>query len=202
MRQLLVQRKVGEKRAIWVTTLQEYDIDIKPAKIVRGQGFCRLLTGASNIPDHEDSDSTAQVNELSIIESESQYVVLIFYLKNGYAPHEFKYKNKRAFRLKPKHYEIIDNVLFRKNYDFVLLRCLEKAEAQTVLKELHDGPAGGHFGGDTTTQKILHARYYWPTLFKDAHDYMRKCKICQTSSGRQRKLAFPLQLVNIKQPLE
>lgn len=39
MRQLLIQREVGEKRVNWVTTLQEYDIDIKPEKIVRGQGF-------------------------------------------------------------------------------------------------------------------------------------------------------------------
>jgi hypothetical protein len=69
------------------------------------------------------------------------------------------------------------------------------------LQELHDGPAGGHFGGDTTTHKILHAGYYWPTLFKDAHEYVRKCKTCQTA-GRQRKPALPLQPVNIEQPFE
>ena len=51
VRQLLIQRELGEKRANWVTTLQEYDLEIKPAKIVRGQGFCRLLAGASNIPE-------------------------------------------------------------------------------------------------------------------------------------------------------
>ena len=42
VRQLLVQRELGEKRANWVTTLQEYDLEFKPAKIVKGQGFCRL----------------------------------------------------------------------------------------------------------------------------------------------------------------
>ena len=31
---------------------------------------------------------------------------------------------------------------------------------------------------------------------------MRKCEICQTASGRQRKPAFPLQPVNIEQPFE
>eukprot|EP00253_Pinus_taeda_P034210 PITA_34210 len=51
VRQLLIQRELGEKRANWVTTLQEYDLEIKPAKIVRGQGFCRLLAGASNIQE-------------------------------------------------------------------------------------------------------------------------------------------------------
>jgi len=34
------------------------------------------------------------------------------------------------------------------------------------LQEFHDGPTGGHFGGDTTMQKIIHVGYYWPTMFK------------------------------------
>jgi hypothetical protein len=87
-------------------------------------------------------------------------------LKNGYAPMQLNYKRKRALRLKANQYQIINDVLFRKNYDSVLLRCLEKSEAEKVLQELHDGPAGGHFGGDTTTHKILHAGYYWPTLIQ------------------------------------
>ena len=70
------------------------------------------------------------------------------------------------------------------------------------MQELHDGPTGGHFGGDTTAHKIIHAGYDWPTLFKDTHDYVRKCKIFQTASGRQRKPAFPLYPVNIEQPFE
>eukprot|EP00253_Pinus_taeda_P024079 PITA_24079 len=130
VRQLPIQRELGEKRANWVTTLQEYDLEIKPTNIVRGQGFCRLLAGASNIPESD------------------------------------------------------------------------KPEAQKVLQELHDGPAGGHFGADTKAHKIIHAGYYWPTLFRDTHEYVRKCRSCQVSSGRQRKPAFPLQPVNIDQPFE
>ena len=109
---------------------------------------------------------------------------------------------KRPLRLKAKQYELINDVPFRRNFDSVLLRCLEKFEAERVLQELHDGPAGGHFGGNTIAHKILHVGYYWPTLFKDAHEYARKCKVCQSASGRQRKLAFPLQPVNIEQPFE
>ena len=70
------------------------------------------------------------------------------------------------------------------------------------MQELHDGPARGHFGGNTIAHKILHAGYYWPTLFKDAHEYATKCKVCQTTAGRERKETFPLQPVNIQQPFE
>eukprot|EP00253_Pinus_taeda_P016169 PITA_16169 len=202
VRQLLIQKELGEKRANWVTALQEYDLEIRPAKIVRGQGFCRILAGASNIPESSDTGPTEEINQISVTDSESQYADLIFYLKNGYAPPNLSYKSKRTIRLKTKSFTIIDDVLFKKNYDSILLRCLEKTKAQKVLQELHDRPAGGHFGGDTTAHKIIHAGYYWPTLFRDAHEYVRKCLNCQTSSGRQRKPAFPLQPVNIEQPFE
>lgn len=45
-----MQMEVGEKRANWVTALQEYDVEIRPAKIVRGQGVCKMLAIASNLP--------------------------------------------------------------------------------------------------------------------------------------------------------
>eukprot|EP00253_Pinus_taeda_P019733 PITA_19733 len=105
-------------------------------------------------------------------------------------------------RFKPVSNTKLQSSTLRQNYDFVLLRCLEKPETQRVLRELHDGPVGGHFGSDTTAHKVIHAGYYWPTLFKDAHEYVRKCRNFQTSSGRQKKSAFPLQPVNIKQPFE
>ena len=160
VRQLLIQKEVGEKRANWVTNLQEYDIYIKLARIVRGQGFCILLAEAHNLPEHQDQANVVQANQISVIDSESQYVDLIFYMKNGYAPSNLSYNNKCALRLKSKNYEIIDDVLFRRNYDSILLRCLEKTEAKKVLQELHDGPAGGHFGRDTTAHKIIHVGYY------------------------------------------
>jgi len=88
------------------------------------------------------------------------------------------------------------------NYDSVLLRYLEKSVAENVLQELHDGLAGGHYVGDATAHKNFHTGYYWPTLFKDVHSYVRKCQVCQTAAGRQKKPSFPLQPVNIDQPFD
>jgi hypothetical protein len=68
--------------------------------------------------------------------------------------------------------------------------------------ELRDGPAGGHFSGETTTHKVLREYYYWPTLFKDALADARKCQICQVNAGREGKPAFTLQPVPIKNPFE
>ena len=110
MRQLLIQRELGEKRANWVTALQEYDVEIRPSKIVRGQGFCRMLTGSSHLSSEEYSGNNVQISEVSLNDGQFQYTDLIFYLKNGYALNQLNYKTKRALRLKAKKYELINKV--------------------------------------------------------------------------------------------
>ena len=87
-----------------------------------------------------------------------------------------------------------------KNYDGFFLRYLEHEDVNKVVAELHEGPAGGHFSGDSTTHKILRAGYYWPTLFKYAHAHVRKCDTCQRSGGRQAKAAGPLKPAIISEP--
>jgi hypothetical protein len=93
-------------------------------------------------------------------------------------------------------------VLFHVNYDGVLLICLEREDANKVLKEIHDGYVGGHFPGNTTTHKILRVGYYWPTLFRDAHTYPRNCKTCQISAGREKREVVLLQPVVVSRPFE
>ena len=39
-------------------------------------------------------------------------------------------------------------------------------------------------------------------LFKDSHAYVRKCKSCQTSVGRENKSSLPLQPVIVEHPFE
>ena len=48
-----MQKELGERRGNWVTSLQEYDLEFKPASIVRGNGLCRLMVEGNN---NEESD--------------------------------------------------------------------------------------------------------------------------------------------------
>jgi hypothetical protein len=57
VRNLLVQKELGEKRANWVTSLQEYDLEITPAQIVRGQGLCKLVVDSA-VGQQEESDTS------------------------------------------------------------------------------------------------------------------------------------------------
>jgi hypothetical protein len=39
------------------------------------------------------------------------------------------------------------------------------------MKELHEGMAGGHFVIDITVKKIMDVGYWWPSQFKDTHEF-------------------------------
>ena len=90
-----------------------------------------MLAGASLIPKNPSEE--VQVYEVILNDAESLYVDIIYYLKNRYAPSNLDYTKKIGLRLKAKKYQLVNDVLFRINYDYVLLRCLEKSEAEKVL---------------------------------------------------------------------
>ena len=40
-------------------------------------------------------------------------------------------------------------------------------------------PRTWHWEGQLKGRKILRAWYFWPSLFRDAHDYVKRCDACQ-----------------------
>ena len=43
VKEFLFNKDLNEKGAHWITKVMEYDIDIKPTKLVRGKGLCELI---------------------------------------------------------------------------------------------------------------------------------------------------------------
>jgi hypothetical protein len=198
---------MGERRGNWMAVVQEFDLDVKPSKLVKGKGLCKLATEAQ---DQVNEDSGWE-NEMELWCDEASYISPRKYswyenrnylLHHGTCLENLNPRERRDLRLKSAQYRLTNSVLFRINYDRLLLRCLEREDEDKVLKEIHDGPAHGHFVGNTTTHKIMRDGYYWPTLFKDAHTYARNCKTCQISTGREKREVVPLQPVTISMPFE
>ena len=145
-----------------MASLQEYDLEIKPSQVVRGLGLCKLLAESAHLPTDENGiplDDSLLQKEVCLIPdpASSWYTDVWTYLETGNAPDHLDPKKKRVVRLKSAPYQLVNNVLFRKNADGVLLHYLEKEEFDLVLKNLHDGSAGGHLGGETTAHKVLRA---------------------------------------------
>eukprot|EP00253_Pinus_taeda_P016803 PITA_16803 len=89
-------------------------------------------------------------------------------------------------------YRIVGDTLYRLGVDSVLCRCLTFEEAERVLNDCHSGACGGHMSGYATTQKILRAGYFWPSIFKDCILAIRSCHECQIYQRKLRAPAAPL----------
>lgn len=59
------------------------------------------------------------------------------------------------------------------------MRCLNPNEALTALMKVHNGIYGSHSSGLTLAKKFLRIGYYWPTMEKEAHQFVQKCLQCQ-----------------------
>jgi hypothetical protein len=90
-----------------------------------------------------------------------------------------------------KTYLIITDMLYRCGVDSILHRCLTFEEAEVVLNDYHSGACGGHLSGLETTKNILHARYFWPTIFKDCIEAVKKCHSCQIFTKKMCAIPLP-----------
>ena len=61
-----------------------------------------------------------------------------------------------------------------------------------MLNDFHGGACGGHLFGLSTPQKILRAGYFWPLIFKDCVNVVKKCHPCQVFSCNMRSHPAPL----------
>jgi hypothetical protein len=105
IRKLVVQKDLGDKRENWMTTLQEYDLEIKPTKIVRGQGLCKLVVDSENsqVSDQEGWENELEVsNEVLYIPTPtfSWYNDIKYYLTHGSSPESLEPKKEKRFKVK------------------------------------------------------------------------------------------------------
>ena len=68
---------------------------------------------------------------------------------------------------------------------------------------MHGGVCCGHYMAKTTTHKIMRAGFWWPTLFKDAHEFVKICDTCQRFSGNLKfSRNLPLRPVEVQEPFQ
>ncbi|GJR47286.1 reverse transcriptase domain-containing protein [Tanacetum coccineum] len=81
---------------------------------------------------------------------------------------------KRNFFKDVKHYFWDDPYLFKICADQVIRRCVHGQEAVDILTSCHNGPTGGHHGANYTAKKVFDSGFYWPTIYRDAHDLVTR----------------------------
>ena len=112
------------------------------------------------------------------------YRDIVFYLRSGQFLVTMNPKKRRTLKMKSSQYVLIVDILFRRNYDCILLRCVDERKAQELMKECHEGICGGSFAPIAITHKIIRVGFYWPSILKYSYATTRKCVSCQQFSGK------------------
>ena len=68
--------------------------------------------------------------------------------------------------------------LYKKGEDGILRLCIEPSDYPYYLLLAHQILARIHLLGQQKTQGLLRLRVFWPTMYKDAHTFVRACLQC------------------------
>ncbi|GKD74866.1 reverse transcriptase domain-containing protein [Tanacetum coccineum] len=64
-------------------------------------------------------------------------------------------------------------------------------EAMDILDACHHGPTEGHHGPNYTAKKVFDSGFFWPTIYRDAHDMVTHCDACQRQGKISQKDEMP-----------
>ena len=148
----------------------------------------------------ELSDSFLDEFMFLISTSDPWYGDLIIYLQTRRFQPTISHEDCRRIHHHAKYYLILNDTLYRRAIDTILRWCLTHDEAEQVPNDCHYGACGGHLSGMAIAQKILHAGYFWPSIFKYCHDAVKKCPPCQHFYPKRCTHPAPLHLVIIVGP--
>ncbi|KAG9458336.1 hypothetical protein H6P81_002844 [Aristolochia fimbriata] len=112
------------------------------------------------------------------------------FLRHGTLPVDLR-ERVQIRRAAPK-YVFIHDILYRRSYEGLLLRCLSKEEGLQVLKETHSGICGAHQAGPKLHLQTKRLGYYWPSMLRDAIEMARTCKQCQLHADYIHQAPEPL----------
>ncbi|GJR22490.1 reverse transcriptase domain-containing protein [Tanacetum coccineum] len=73
----------------------------------------------------------------------------------------------------------------------VMRRCVAGNKIHEILVHCHSGPTGGHHSASITGRKVYESGFYWPSIFKDAKDYVMRCDACQRSRNISSRSEMP-----------
>ncbi|GJR10296.1 reverse transcriptase domain-containing protein [Tanacetum coccineum] len=170
----------------WILLLQEFDIEIRDKKGAENLAADHL----SRLENpHQDKLENKEINEAFPLEtlgsvalqdqSTPWFADFANYHAGKFVIKGMTSQQKNKFFKDVKHYFWDDPFLFKICADQVIRRCVSGQEALDILKACHSGPTGGHYGANYTARKVFDSGFYWPTIYKDAHDFVTRCDICQ-----------------------
>ncbi|GKB07093.1 reverse transcriptase domain-containing protein [Tanacetum coccineum] len=166
----------------WVLLLQEFDIIIrdkkKGAENLAADHLSRLENPHQNVLEKKEINETFPLETLGMVtfrgnDSTPWFADFANYHAGNFVIKGMSSQQKNKFFKDVKHYFWDDPYLFKICADQVIRRCVSGQEAIDILIACHNGPTGGHYGANYTAKKVFNLGFYWPTIYRDAHDLGR-----------------------------
>ena len=92
-------------------------------------------------------------------------------------------------KYKSTKYVLLEDQLYYKTFDGVLLKCLSQEESGVLIGEVHEGICGGHQSAYKMKWVIRRSRYFWPTILEDCFEYYKRCQDYQRFGNVQKSHA-------------
>jgi hypothetical protein len=64
-------------------------------------------------------------------------------------------------------YVLLDNTLYRRTVDGLLLKCLDSDQSKVAMREVHESICGTHQSSHKIKWFLHHVGFYWPTMIND-----------------------------------
>nr|GEV98998.1 reverse transcriptase domain-containing protein [Tanacetum cinerariifolium] len=170
----------------WILLLQEFDfkvIDTRGAKNYAADHLSRL----ENL--YENTFDPKEINEIFPLESLNKvsykdpstpwFADLANYHAGNFIIKGMTSQQKQKFFKDARYYFWDDPYLFSTCADQIIRRCVDGKEAIDILNACHSGPTGGHYKANYTAKKVFDSGLYWPMIYKDAFELVKRCDSCQ-----------------------
>ena len=72
---------------------------------------------------------------------------------------------------------------------------------EKIVKDIHEGAAGGHLGQDKTLYR-LKERFYWPGHYNDVRDWCQTCATCSSRKSSTHSSKSPLGTISASYPTQ
>jgi hypothetical protein len=76
-------------------------------------------------------------------------------------------------------YTSLDDDLYQRTIDGMLLKFLGEEQAKVAVWEVHDGICGAYQSAHKMNWLLRRAGFYWPTMMDDCIKNQMGCKVCQ-----------------------
>lgn len=82
----------------------------------------------------------------------------------------------------------------------VMLRCMDKQEADMLIKEIYEASFVTHANRNSMANKIMREGYYWLTMETNYFHYTKTCHKCHIYAGKMHVPPSPLNVLTTTWP--